>query len=156
MEAGHKCCLSEISQDLGLSGMWVGVIHTWNELFFESTDQLCYFAMVPNLIQGQLTKVLQDKGKITQSGFLGPRSILWGHWLPLFWTSCNPPHGFQSWGGSFTCILTCLRVVNLRVTSGDKPAFSTNRGVHFTSVYTEAHPLGIPYASSRGQATVDC
>ena len=25
--------------------------------------------------------------------FVGPRSILWVHWLPLiFWTSCGPPH----------------------------------------------------------------
>ena len=25
---------------------------------------------------------------------VGPRSILWSHWLPLFWTSSDPPHGF--------------------------------------------------------------
>ena len=59
--------------------------------------------------------------------FVGPRSILWSHWLPLFWTSCDPPNGFQSQGGSLARILTCLHVVNLSVTSGATPAFSTNR-----------------------------
>ena len=56
--------------------------------------------------------------------FVGPRSILWGHWLPLFWTSCDPPYGFQSQGSSLASTLTCLHVVNLRVTSGATPAFS--------------------------------
>ena len=58
--------------------------------------------------------------------FVGPRYILWGHWLPLFWTSCDPLHGFQSQDGSLTCSLTCLHVVNLRVMSGATPVFSTN------------------------------
>ena len=44
--------------------------------------------------------------------------------LPLFWTLCDPPHGFQSQGGS----LICLHVMNLRVTSGATPDFSTNMG----------------------------
>ena len=65
-------------------------------------------------------------------------SILRGHWLPLFWTSCDPPHGFQSQGGSLTYTLTCLCVVNLRVMSGTIPASSTNRGVHCISMYTTA------------------
>ena len=26
--------------------------------------------------------------------FIGPGSILWGHWLPLFWTLCDRPYGF--------------------------------------------------------------
>ena len=76
--------------------------------------------------------------------FVGPRSILWGHCLPLFWTSCDPPHGFQSQGGSLTCTITCLCVVNLRVTSGATPAFSTNRGVHCISVYTAGPPSRHP------------
>ena len=68
--------------------------------------------------------------------FVGPGSILWCHWLPLFWTLCDPPHGFQSQGGSLICTLTCLHVMNLRVTSGATPAFSTNRGVHCVSLCT--------------------
>ena len=60
--------------------------------------------------------------------FVGPRSILWGHWLSLFWTSCDPPHGFQSQGGYLTCIFTYLCTVNLSVMSGTTPVFSTNRG----------------------------
>ena len=72
--------------------------------------------------------------------FVEPRSNLWGHWLTLFWTSCDPPHGFQSQGGSLTCTLTCLHVVSLRVMSGATPAFSTNRSVHCTSVYTAGPP----------------
>ena len=45
--------------------------------------------------------------------FVGPRSILWSHWLPLFWTLRDPFHGLQSQGGSLTCTLTCLHAVNL-------------------------------------------
>ena len=76
--------------------------------------------------------------------FVGPRSILGGHWFPLFLTSCNPSHGFQSQGGSLTCTLTCLCTVNLRVTSGATPAFSTNRGVHCISMCTASPPTGHP------------
>ena len=61
--------------------------------------------------------------------FVGLRSILWGHWLPLFWTSCDPPHGFQNQDGSLTCTLTCLHTVKLRAMAGATPAFSTNRCV---------------------------
>ena len=39
--------------------------------------------------------------------FVGPKFILWGDWLPLFWTLCDPSHGFQSQGGSLVCTLTC-------------------------------------------------
>ena len=66
--------------------------------------------------------------------------------LPLFCTLCDPPHGFQSQGGSLACTLTCLCMVNLRVMSGTKPNFSTNRGVHCTSMNTvgssSRHPSG--------------
>ena len=64
--------------------------------------------------------------------------------LPLFSTSCETrhvcqilkPHGFQSQGCSLTCAHTCLRTVNLRVTSGATSAYSTNRSVHcFLCVY---------------------
>ena len=66
--------------------------------------------------------------------FVGSRSILWSHWLPLFWTLCDPSHGFQSQGGSLACMLTFLCMVKLRVTSCATPAFSTNRGVHCISM----------------------
>ena len=41
--------------------------------------------------------------------FFGLRSILWGYWLPLFWTSCDPLHGFQSQADSLpsTLLLAC-------------------------------------------------
>ena len=74
--------------------------------------------------------------------------------LPLFWTSCDPPHGFQSQGDSLTCILTCLHALNPRVTSGATPAFFTNRGVHCIGVYTAGLPSGHP-PCGRGQAIVD-
>ena len=63
-----------------------------------------------------------------------------GQLLPIFWTSCDPPHGFQSQGGSLACTFTCLHAVNLRVMFGATPAFSTNRGVHCISVYTAGPP----------------
>ena len=66
----------------------------------------------------------------------GPRSILWSHWLLLFWTSCVLPHGFQSQSGYLARTLSCLCAVILKVTTGATPAFSTNRGVHCISVYT--------------------
>ena len=66
----------------------------------------------------------------------GPRSILWSHWLLLFWTSCVLPHGFQIQSGYLACTLSCLRAVILKVTTGATPAFSTNRGVHCISMYT--------------------
>ena len=45
----------------------------------------------------------------------------------VFGLLCDTPHRFPSQGGSFACTLTCLCMVNLRVTSGATPAFSTNR-----------------------------
>ena len=78
----------------------------------------------------------------------GPRSILWSHWLLLFWTSCVLPHGFQIQSGYLACTLSCLCAVILKVTAGVTPAFSTNRGVHCISVYTAwlarllSHALG--------------
>ena len=57
---------------------------------------------------------------------------------------CDPPHGFQSQGGSLSCTLTCLCAVNPRVTSGATPAFSTNSGVHCISVYTAGPPSRHP------------
>ena len=63
----------------------------------------------------------------------GPRSILWSHWLLLFWTSCVLPHGFQIQSGYLACTLSYLI---LKVTTGATPTFSTNRGVHCISVYT--------------------
>ena len=78
----------------------------------------------------------------------GPRSILWSHWLLLFWTLCVLPHGFQIQSGYLTCTLSCLHAVILKVTTGATPAFSTNRGVHCISMYTAwlarllSHALG--------------
>ena len=41
--------------------------------------------------------------------FVGPRSILWGHWCPLFQTSDDSAHEFQSQGGSvIACALLSL------------------------------------------------
>ena len=61
-----------------------------------------------------------------------------------------PPMGFQSQGGSLTCILNYLHMVNLRVTSGATSAFSTNRGVHNISMYTAGSPSRHP--SSKQQS----
>ena len=78
----------------------------------------------------------------------GPGSILWSHWLLLFWTSCVLPHGFQIQSGYLACTLSCLHAVILKVTTGVTPAFSTNRSVHCISVYTAwlarllSHALG--------------
>ena len=71
----------------------------------------------------------------------GPRSILWSHWLLLFWTSCVLPHGFQIQSGYLACTLSCLHAVILKVTSGATPAFSTNRGVHCISMYMAWWPV---------------
>ena len=65
----------------------------------------------------------------------GPRSILWSHWLLLFWTLCVLPHGLQIQSGYLACTLSCLHAVILKVTTGATPAFSTNRGVHCISMY---------------------
>ena len=51
-----------------------------------------------------------------------------------------PSRVCQSQGGCLTCTHTCLHAVNLRVTSGATPAFSTNRGVHCISMYTAGPP----------------
>ena len=68
-----------------------------------------------------------------------------GPLIALFWTLRDPPHGFQSQGGSLACTLTCLYAVNLRVTSGATAAFSTNRGVHCISMCTAGPPSGHPW-----------
>ena len=45
--------------------------------------------------------------------FVGPWSILWGHLCPLFWTSDDSAHEFQSQGGSvITCALLLLACNN--------------------------------------------
>ena len=74
----------------------------------------------------------------------GPRSILWSHWLLLFWTSCVLPHGFQIQSGYLACTLSCLHAVILKVTSGVTPAFSTNRSVHCISMYMAWRPVTFP------------
>ena len=76
--------------------------------------------------------------------FVGPRSILGATHCPLFWTLCDPHHGFQGQGGFLACTLTCLHAVNLRVTSGATSAFSTHRGVHCISMYTTGLPSRLP------------
>ena len=40
--------------------------------------------------------------------FVRPRSILWSHWLLLFWTLCDLPPGFQIQSESLTCTLSCI------------------------------------------------
>ena len=83
----------------------------------------------------------------------GPRSILWSHWLLLFWTLCVLPHGFQIQSGYLACTLSCLHAVILKVTSGVTPAFSTNRGVHCISVYTALWLVTFPtcHVCNRGR-----
>ena len=78
--------------------------------------------------------------------FIGLRFILWGHWLPLFWTLCNPPHGFNA---RVVLSLALLYAVNLRVNSGAKAAFTTNRRVNCVSVYGR---LAFLTSNSGGQA----
>ena len=80
--------------------------------------------------------------------------------LNFCWTKAHfeepLPYGFQSQGGSFTCTLTYLPLVNLRVTSGATPTFSTIIRVFMVSAcIQQAALLEIPHASSGGQATVD-
>ena len=83
----------------------------------------------------------------------GPRSILWSHWLLLFWTLCVLPHGFQIQSGYLACTLSCLHAVTLKVTSGTTPAFSTNRGVHCISMHTAWQPVTFPtcHVCNRGR-----
>ena len=88
---------------------------------------------------------------------------LWSHWLLLFWTSCDLPRGFQIQSGSLTCTLTCLRAVIPKVTSGATPAFSANRGVHYTCVYSrlpgtfsDLHRSRTPNALVSWSARRDC
>ena len=83
----------------------------------------------------------------------GPRSILWSHWLLLFWTSCVLPHGFQIQSGYLACTLSCLHAVILKVMSGVTPAFSTNRGVHCISMYTAWQLVTFPtcHVCNRGR-----
>ena len=64
--------------------------------------------------------------------FVGPRSILWSHWLPLFWTSCYPPISLK------------VKMPSLRVMPGTTPSISTNRDAHCISMCTadlhDRHP----------------
>ena len=39
-----------------------------------------------------------------------PQSMLWGHWYPLFLTSDDSSHGFQSLGGS---IIGCTKILKI-------------------------------------------
>ena len=50
-------------QDFGISGLRVGVIHTWNKHVTESIKPLCLFAAVPAIVQSRLEMILKDKGK---------------------------------------------------------------------------------------------
>ena len=55
--------------------------------------------------------------------------------------------GVSEHSGLLTCCtstLACLCVVILRVTSGATPAFSSNSGIHYKSVYTASH---LPHTS---------
>ena len=74
--------------------------------------------------------------------FVGPRSILWGHWLPLFGTSCDGAN-------RFSLLHSCLRAMNLSVTSGASPVFSTKRGVHCIRMYTAGSPSRCPSCQYR-------
>ena len=69
--------------------------------------------------------------------FVGHKSFLVGPLIPLFLTSGDVCPGFQSQGG-FPRLHASSPVHNrfLRFTSGVTPAFSTNSGVHYISVYT--------------------
>ena len=60
--------------------------------------------------------------------FVGP---LIAHILDFVWPSSR----VSKPGGSHTYMHTCLHPVNLWVTCGVTPAFSTNSGVHCISVY---------------------
>ena len=62
----------------------------------------------------------KKKNCFTKVHFVGPL---------IDWTLCDPPHGFQCQGGSLACTLSCLHMVNLKVTFGATPTFSTNMGV---------------------------
>ena len=111
---------------------------------------LCFIRVFPKLYK---------VGNITNKGFFffnflsGPRSILWSHWLLLFWTSCVLPHGFQSQSGYLACTFSCLHAVILKVTSGVTPGFSTNRGVHCISMYMAWWPVAFPtcHVCNRGR-----
>ena len=85
--------------------------------------------MKQKLRYSQLHQVLTDSEFffIRFNFLFGSRSILWSHWLLLFWTSCVLPHGFQIQSGYLT--LSCLCAVILKVTTSVTPAFSINRGV---------------------------
>ena len=65
----------------------------------------------------------------TKVHFVGPLIA------PILDFVCPPSYGFQSHSGSLICMLTCLRTINLRVTSGATSAFSTNMGVHCNNVF---------------------
>ena len=55
---------------------------------------------------------------------------------------CDPLHGFQRQGGSFTCTRTCLPTVNLM--SDATSAFPANKGVNCISMYTADSPSRHP------------
>ena len=64
----------------------------------------------------------------------------------LFWTLRM---GFKAREGCLIYTLTCLRTVNLRVTFGATPAFTTNGGVHCISVCTADWPSRHPSCKQR-------
>ena len=63
--------------------------------------------------------------------FGGLSSILWDHWLPLFWTSCNPPPH---------ALLLARARLTYRFTSGTTTAFSTT---HLYSIFWLAFWFGV-------------
>ena len=108
---------------------------SWMEKQFSVKEEFSYLCNVfPISFHFLFTQ--SENTFILNSCFCWIKVHFWGHWLSLFWTLCNPPHGFQSQGGSVTCTLTCLHMLNVRATSGATSAFSTNRGVYCISVYT--------------------
>ena len=59
--------------------------------------------------------------------YIGPRSILWCPWYPLFWTSDNSAHGFQARVDSWLPALFCsLHATMPRVISGCQDRASNN------------------------------
>ena len=60
-------------------------------------------------------------GNVTALSYIvvGPRSILWGHYYPLLWTSDDSAHGFQIQGGLIVpALFCCLHAIIPRVISG--------------------------------------
>ena len=77
-------------------------------------------------------------------------------WTKVYFEATDCPHfglhvtlsiGFKArW---FSGLLTCLRMVNLKLISGATPAFSTTSGVHCISVYTAGLPSRLPSCKQR-------